>query len=134
MKDFAFETIADRLRKIRTEKNYSQDYLAKKIGITQKAYSKIENNETRLNVDVLQKISDILEVPIEVFFKGVSAPILNDFSHRSGGDNVIYKNGSADKYEKLYEKILQSKDEIIQAKNEEITTLKFVISKIKDLK
>ena len=63
-----FETIADRLKKIRMEKNVSQDFLSKKLGFTQKAYSKIENNETKLNVDVLQRISEVLEVPIESFF------------------------------------------------------------------
>jgi transcriptional regulator with XRE-family HTH domain len=134
MADLEFETIADRLKKVRVDKNISQDYLAKKLGITQKGYSKIENNETKLNVDVLQKISEILDVPVETFFKGMSAPILNDFSNRSGGDNVVYKNGNADKSEELYEKLLKAKDQIIQSKNEEIETLKLVINKIKYLK
>jgi transcriptional regulator with XRE-family HTH domain len=131
MKTLEFETISDRLKKIRIEKNISQDFLAKKIGITQKAYSKIENNETKLNVEVLQKISTVLDVPIETFFKGSNSPILNDFSSRSGGDNVVYKNGSYEKIELLYEKILISKDQIIKAKSEEIETLKFVIEKLK---
>jgi transcriptional regulator with XRE-family HTH domain len=36
-----FKTVADRLKQIRLNRNYSQDYLAKKIGVSQKAYSKI---------------------------------------------------------------------------------------------
>jgi transcriptional regulator with XRE-family HTH domain len=134
MEMLEFETISDRLKKIRIEKNISQDFLAKKIGITQKAYSKIENNETKLNVEVLQKISEILDVPIESFFKGSSSPILNDFSNRSGGDNVIYKNNSIEKIEELYNKILSVKDEVIKSKNEEIETLKLVIKKIKEVR
>ncbi len=134
MKMLEFESISDRLKKIRIEKNVSQDFLAKKIGITQKAYSKIENNETKLNVEVLQKISDILEVPVESFFKGSSSPVLNDFSNRSGGDNVVYKNGSVEKVEELYEKILKAKDQVIQSKTDEVETLKLVIKKIKEVK
>jgi transcriptional regulator with XRE-family HTH domain len=124
-----FETIYDRLKKARLEKNYSQDYLAKKLGLTQKAYSKIENNETKLNVDVLQRLSEILEVPIEVFFKSENQPTLNDFSSRNGGDNVIYKTENNDKTDELYKKLLQSKDDIISAKMSEIEILKLVIDK-----
>ena len=124
-----FETIYDRLKKVRLEKNYSQDYLAKKLGITQKAYSKIENNETKLNVDVLQRLTEILEVPIESFFRTNNQPSLNDFNTRNGGDNVIYKTGNNEKTDELYNKLLQLKDDVINAKTSEIETLKLVIEK-----
>lgn len=132
-----FETVSDRLKKIRLEKNISQDFIAKKMGFTQKAYSKIENNETKLNVDVLQRISEILEVPIETFFNNSQQPILNDFSNRTGGDNVIYKNNSIEKVEELNEKLLKLKDEIIESKNSEIQMLKRLneqFQKLLDLK
>ena len=128
-----FETVADRLKKARLEKNISQDFLAKKLGITQKAYSKIENNETKLNVDVLQRVSEVMDVPIETFFKNSQQPILNDFSNRTGGDNVIYKNNSIDKIEELYKELLKSKDEVISSKVSEIETLKMVNKKLEEL-
>lgn len=69
MNKFAdFNSIADLVKKTRYEKNYSQDHIAKKLGITQKAYSKIENNETKLNVDTLTRIAEILEVDVASFF------------------------------------------------------------------
>lgn len=119
-----FETVSDRLKKIRLEKNISQEFIAKKIGFTQKAYSKIENNETKLNVEVLQKISELLKVPIESFFNSNQQPILNDFSYRTGGDNVFYKNISSEKIEGLTEELLKLKDDVIESKNNEITLLK----------
>jgi transcriptional regulator with XRE-family HTH domain len=111
----------------------SQDFLAKKLGFTQKAYSKIENNETKLNVEVLQRVSEILEVPIESFFNNSQQPILNDFSNRTGGDNVIYKNNSTEKIEDLYKDLLNSKDDVINSKIQEIETLKMVIKKFEEL-
>ena len=117
-----FSTIADLVKKTRYEKNFSQDYIAKKLGITQKAYSKIENNETKLNVDTLTKIAEILEVDVSSFFNSNEKPVLNDFSTRSGGDNVIYKNNSIEKIEELYK-------EIIKAKDAEIALLKSLIRK-----
>jgi transcriptional regulator with XRE-family HTH domain len=128
-----FETISDRLKKIRLEKNVSQDFLAKKLGFTQKAYSKIENNETKLNVDVLQRVSEILEVSIETFFNNSQHPILNDFSNRTGGDNVIYKNNSTEKIEDLYKELLKSKDDVIKSKIQEIDSLKMIIKKLEEL-
>lgn len=122
-----FDTVSERLKKIRVEKNISQDYLAKKLGFTQKAYSKIENNETKLNVDVLLKISEVLDIPIESFFRDTQQPILNDFSNRTGGDNVIYKTNSVEKIEELYNQLLISKDEIIKSKQNEIDTLKSLL-------
>jgi transcriptional regulator with XRE-family HTH domain len=125
-----FETVSERLKKIRLENNISQDFLAKKLGYTQKAYSKIENNETKLNVDVLKRISEILNVPIESFFSKSQQLILNDFSNRTGGDNIIYKNNLTEKMEELFKEIIKSKDEVIASKINEIETLRMVINKL----
>lgn len=52
------------LRKYREIRNYSQDYVARKMGISQNAYSKIENNITQLTVNHVKQISQILEVSV----------------------------------------------------------------------
>lgn len=126
---FQFESVYDRLKKIRLEKNVSQDYLAKKLGVTQKAYSKIENNETKLSVEILQRLSEILEVPIEQFFSTNNQPVLNDFSNRTGGDNVIYKNFNEEKIDELYISLIKAKDELLKAKDNEIASLKSLLEK-----
>jgi transcriptional regulator with XRE-family HTH domain len=50
------------IRKFREMRNYSQEYVAGKMGISQNAYSKIENNITQLTVSHVRQISAILEV------------------------------------------------------------------------
>ncbi len=122
-----FKTVADRIKEMRLKKNYSQDYIAKRLGISQKAYSKIENNETRLNVDALLSIADVLEIPVNHFFTDSKAPILNDFSSGREGDNVIYKTTNEYAKEDLYKELLKAKEEVIQSKNTEIETLKKLI-------
>lgn len=52
------------LRKYREMRNYSQEYVAGKMGISQNAYSKIENNITQLTVKHVKQISAILEVSV----------------------------------------------------------------------
>jgi transcriptional regulator with XRE-family HTH domain len=130
MKTQEFEIVSERLKKIRLANNISQSFLAKKLGFTQKAYSKIENNETKLNVDVLKRISEILNVPIEYFFNNSQQLILNDFSNRTGGDNVIYENYITEQMEELFKEIIKSKDEVIASKINEIETLRMVINKL----
>lgn len=50
------------LRKVRREKNFSQDYMAEKLGITQKAYSDLENGKTTLKNDIVVKLANILDL------------------------------------------------------------------------
>jgi transcriptional regulator with XRE-family HTH domain len=52
------------IRKYRELRNYTQEYVAKEMGISQNAYSKIENNYTQLTVNHIKQISRILEVSL----------------------------------------------------------------------
>jgi transcriptional regulator with XRE-family HTH domain len=52
------------IRKYRELRNYTQEYVAKQMNISQNAYSKIENNYTQLTVKHVKDLSRILEVSI----------------------------------------------------------------------
>ena len=56
------KVVASNIRKIRELRNYTQDYLAAKLGISQNAYSKIELGYSKLTLERLFQISIILEV------------------------------------------------------------------------
>lgn len=58
------KTVAGNIRKIREYKNYTQDYLAAKLGISQNAYSKIELSYSKITLDRLFHIALILEVEV----------------------------------------------------------------------
>lgn len=47
--------------KFRLEKGYSQAYMAMKLNISQKSYHEIESGKTRLRVNDLLKIAEILQ-------------------------------------------------------------------------
>ena len=57
------------IKKYREMRNYSQKYVASKMGMSQNAYSKIENNITGLTVHHVKELSKILEVPITDLLK-----------------------------------------------------------------
>lgn len=55
------------IRKLRRDRDFTQEYMAFEMGISQKAYSDIENSKVKINLEILTKISDILEIkPSEV--------------------------------------------------------------------
>jgi transcriptional regulator with XRE-family HTH domain len=57
------------IRKFRESKRLTQEYIASRMGISQNAYSKIENNITQLTINHLKKLSEILEVPMTDLMK-----------------------------------------------------------------
>lgn len=59
--------VAINIRRIRESKDYTQDYLAVKLNISQNAYSKIELGYTKITVERLFQIAQILEVdPVDL--------------------------------------------------------------------
>jgi transcriptional regulator with XRE-family HTH domain len=56
------ETIAINIKNARLDRNYSQDYVAGRLDISQNAYSKIELGHTKITVDRLSAIADVLEL------------------------------------------------------------------------
>lgn len=60
--------ILQRLRKVRLINGYSQEYLGLELGISTKAYSKIENGESKLTVERYLEICKLLNInPGELF-------------------------------------------------------------------
>ncbi len=53
--------VANNIRSTRIDRNYTQDYLAAKLKISQNAYSKIELGRTKVTVEKLLVIADVLD-------------------------------------------------------------------------
>ncbi|RYD80930.1 MAG: XRE family transcriptional regulator [Sphingobacteriales bacterium] len=58
------KNVAGNIRKIREYRDYTQDYLAAKLKISQNAYSKIELGYSKLTIERLFQIASILEVDV----------------------------------------------------------------------
>jgi transcriptional regulator with XRE-family HTH domain len=64
MLNFKIKAIAANIRHTREGLNYTQEYLAAKLGISQNAYSKIELGYTKITVERLFQIASILEIEV----------------------------------------------------------------------
>lgn len=71
------KAVAANIRKIRELRKYTQEYLAMKLGISQNAYSKIELAYTRITLERLIHISEILDVDAVALINGTSEDIVN---------------------------------------------------------
>lgn len=58
--NFKIKAIAANIRDKREYRNYTQEYLAAKLEISQNAYSKIELGYTKITVERLFQIADVL--------------------------------------------------------------------------
>lgn len=60
-----------KIRRIRAEKNLTQEYVALELAISQRAYSKIETGKTKLRIDHLIGLAKIFEIPVSYFFENL---------------------------------------------------------------
>lgn len=95
-----------KLKNLRELKNFTQEYMAQQLGLTTRAYSKIETGETQLTINRLNEISKILGVdPIEALgFDHQN--IFNNYGSQEGNIGVNHIN-LPDKLIEQYEKRIQ---------------------------
>lgn len=67
MRDVVAYDISDNIRKYRDEKCFTQSYMANELGIGQSAYQKIESGESKVSIERLKQIAEILGKSLESF-------------------------------------------------------------------
>ncbi len=71
------ESILQKIKDTRLKKGFSHENMALELGISQGAYTNIEKNNSKLSVDRLIKISEVLEKPIYHFFEATPNKVYN---------------------------------------------------------
>lgn len=64
------KTIGERIKKIRGDKGWTQERLARKAGLSKSFLSDVENDKTRVSGDNLLKISEVLGASLDFLMKG----------------------------------------------------------------
>lgn len=82
------------IRKRRKELGWSQEQLAEKVGVTFQQMQRYENGSTMLNVENVQRIADILGLPVTDFFaSGSSAAVAEPVeSYFAADEKVLLRN------------------------------------------
>src|SRR5690554_2263619 len=106
--------IEEKIKNFKELKNFTQEYMAEKLGVSQAAYSKIESGATKLSYSKIIDIAKIFEVPVEEILAFDSQKYFNSFNNVKGSNNGsvtinIEENDIKNLYEdkiKLLEKLL----------------------------
>lgn len=56
--------IGSRLRKLRMDKGYKQEYMAEILEVSQKTYSNMENDKSSISIDMLKKIAEEYKIDL----------------------------------------------------------------------
>ena len=60
-------SLGEKLKQARLNKNFSQEYMAEMLNVSQKTYSNFENDKTVPSFSQIEEISKLLEVSILSF-------------------------------------------------------------------
>lgn len=83
------KNVAVNIRKIREYRNYTQEYLAMKLNISQNAYSKIELGYTKITLERLYQIANILEVDLIELIKADDAEVVQLLNGNTLSANTV---------------------------------------------
>ena len=121
------EKVLEKLKEARKEKGFSHENMAMELGISQGAYTNIENSESKLTVERLLKISQILEKPVYYFFE--TNP--NNIYNQQNSDNAIgyiVENLHQDNKE-AYTKLSEAYEANLKDLKEEVAFLRKIAEK-----
>lgn len=96
--------ISDNIRKMRELRNFTQEYMANQLGITQAGYSKIESGTTDITFSKIEEIAGILSVTPADLVAFDSQKYFNSFNNVEGSNNgSVIIDMKTDDIKKLYE-------------------------------
>ena len=117
------EKIIAKITQYRNRKGYTYENMADELELTTAAYRKIETGETKLSVERLFRISNILETPVnELLDLDKNHFIQNNYNSES----VI-----SQRIENFYQENKEITSELIKAKDQLITQLQKEIEFLK---
>jgi transcriptional regulator with XRE-family HTH domain len=64
------QDISENIRKIRVAQGYSQEFIAKKLGVSQQTYSQLERNAEEASLRKLKELAKILNVEFLTLING----------------------------------------------------------------
>ena len=130
----------DKIRAIRTQHKISQEQMAERLDLTPQAYSKMESGKTKLSLDRIQQIAQILNIDVTELIhnndNGVFLLINENCTNENLNNGAIIYHGnqqSINEQELKHDNekmqlIITHKDEIIEQLKQENALLKQMLN------
>jgi len=123
------ENILNRIRDIRKDKGYSYENMAEELKITAPAYRKIEANQTKLTVERLKQIAEVLDTPVSSLLDETAATKTYHQNNHDNGTFIV-----ASEFENYYQENKETTQKLIHVLEEEIEHLKSEIEFLRSKK
>ena len=97
-------TIGFKIKKLRELKNYTQEYMAERLSISQSTYARFEKDDSDITISKLNQIADVLEVRLDDLLNFNSQYVFNNYSKTENGFSINHASKSEkDIYDKHIE-------------------------------
>lgn len=107
-----------KIKQLRELKNYTQEYMAQQLGLSTRAYSKIETGETQLTINRLNEISSILGIdPIEAL----------GFDHQNVFNNCTQEGNIGINHINIPDKLIEQYEKRIEQLESEVMFLRVLV-------
>lgn len=120
-------SIKNKIKSIRELKNYTQEYMADQLGVTQAGYSKIEKGKTILSYVKLVEIARILEVSVEDIISFDSERYFSSINTIKGNSNngsILINSDNSAALKELYEDKIKLLEKLLGKTEEELNRYK----------
>jgi|JI7StandDraft_1071085.scaffolds.fasta_scaffold03311_3 transcriptional regulator with XRE-family HTH domain len=103
---------ANKLRRLRVQKGFSQEYMAQELDLSTSGYRKLESGESKLKIETVLKLSKVLDIEL-VDFLAMDDERINIQKDNRNCNNVQGAYFAGDGEVKALRELLDAKDEII---------------------
>jgi transcriptional regulator with XRE-family HTH domain len=119
-------SIKNKIKSIRELKNYTQEYMAEQLGVTQAGYSKIEKGKTILSYIKLVEIARILEVSVEDILSFDGQRYFGNFNKVIGNNNgsILINTENTTTLKVLYEDKIKLLEKLLNKTEAELERYK----------
>ncbi|MDR1543214.1 MAG: helix-turn-helix domain-containing protein [Prevotellaceae bacterium] len=111
------QKITAKIKKLRMEKSFSQNYMAEQLNITRTAYHNLESGKSYSWAKYLNELMCVFETTPKDFFSDIGNKVVNQNNY----------SGAAAYVETLHQENKEVYDKLIAAKDEQIALLKSVL-------
>jgi transcriptional regulator with XRE-family HTH domain len=124
--------IHNKIKMLRSQNGFTQQEMADKMNLHLKTWQKIENGVTKLDIDRLKQIAEILETTIEDLINVEEGVYINEIKNNDVGFNnsTITIQHKSEIEGQLYERLLTEKDLKIKNLEKEIERLWDLLTKV----
>ncbi|SFD01186.1 DNA-binding transcriptional regulator, XRE-family HTH domain [Flexibacter flexilis DSM 6793] len=116
------QKVGERIRKLRELRNYTQEYIADKLEISQQQYSNIEKGLFDISLKKLYKISEVLEVSPATILEFDAKYIFQNNAPNYTNQKTVHNNFPLE-IKKLYEEHMKLQSDKIKLLEEKILWL-----------